>query len=167
MILRQVLATLALLLHAVPAQAEPLRPFVPGSAEEIRRAHAGERYVLALWSLTCTHCAAELALLGKLREKNPGLILVLVSTDTPGDNEALRAALREHGLERTEAWVFADAFTERLRYELDPRWHGELPRSYLHGRDGSVRAVSGRLGAGELERWLATQRTKPEVRRTK
>jgi thiol-disulfide isomerase/thioredoxin len=155
------LAALAVLLNIATAQAEPLRPFVSGSAQEIRRAHAGERYILALWSLTCTHCAAELALLGKLRKKNPGLILVLVSTDTPEASEALQAVLRQHGLERTEAWVFADAFTERLRYELDPRWHGELPRNYLHGRDGSVRAVSGRLGAGELERWLAAQRTKP------
>lgn len=150
-------AAFVLLLGAAPAQAESLRPFVPGSAAEIRAAHAGRPYILALWSLSCTHCAEELALLGRLKEKYPALDLVLVSTDTPGEQPALAGKLAQHRLANTERWVFADAFSERLRFELDPRWQGELPRNYLVGRDGSVRAVSGRLDAATLEAWLAVQ----------
>ena len=28
-----------------------------------------------------------------------------------------------------ENWMFTDDFVERLRYEIDPQWHGEIPRT--------------------------------------
>lgn len=151
------LALVLCLLGALPAQAEALRPFVAGSAQALRAARADRPFVLALWSLTCSHCQEELALLGRLRVQYPALDVVLVSTDAPEDAAALGATLARHGLARTEAWVFADPFTEILRQEIDPRWSGELPRTYLHNRDRSVRAVSGRLPAAKLERWIAEQ----------
>lgn len=151
------LALVLCLLGVLPAKAEALRPFVPGSAQALRDAHADRPFVLALWSLTCSHCQEELALLGRLKEKYPALDLALVSTDTPEDAETLNATLARHGLVRAEAWVFADPFTELLRQEIDPRWSGELPRTYLHNRDRSVRAVSGRLTAEKLEHWIAEQ----------
>ena len=151
------LALVLCLLGVLPAQAEALRPFVAGSAQALRAARADRPFVLALWSLTCSHCQEELALLGRLRVKYPALDVVLVSTDAPEDAAALGATLARHGLTRTEAWVFADPFTEILRQEIDPRWSGELPRTYLHNRDRSVRAVSGRLPPEKLERWIAEQ----------
>ena len=158
-------AVLGLALRAASwAGAADLRPFVPGSAEEIRRAHAGRPYIVALWSLGCPHCQEELTMLGALRRGDPALPLVLISTDTPEDQAALTATLRHHGLEATETWVFADAFSERLRFELDRRWQGELPRSYLVSGDGTVQSVSGRLERATLERWLAAQRAGAAVR---
>ncbi|MDH4134007.1 MAG: redoxin domain-containing protein [Gammaproteobacteria bacterium] len=148
---------LALLSGCGFAQAETMRPFVPGSAAEIRASHAGRPYILALWSISCAHCADELALLGQMKEEYPALNLVLVSTDTPDDRATLTSKLAQYRLANSEQWVFADAFVERLRFELDPRWQGELPRRYLVGRDGSVRAVSGKLAALELRRWLKLQ----------
>jgi hypothetical protein len=158
-------ATLALILTAGLATggvvAADLRPFVAGSADQIRQAHAGQAYVLALWSVNCTHCTTELALLGELRRRHPGLPLVLVATDTPEDHAALAATLRRYGLAPAETWVFADPFTERLRFEIDRRWLGELPRSYLVSRDGTAQTVSGRLERARLERWLADQHRSP------
>ena len=151
------LALVLCLLGVLPAQAEALRPFVAGSAQALRAARADRPFVLALWSLTCSHCQEELALLGRLRVQYPALDVVLVSTDAPEDAAALSATLARHGLTRTEAWVFADPFTEILHQEIDPRWSGELPRTYLHNRDRSVRAVSGRLPAEKLERWITEQ----------
>lgn len=143
---------------AIPAAAasEP-KPFVQGSFKQITAARRGKPFIIGLWSLSCVHCQDELALLGRMLAKHPRLDLVLVSTDTPDDQAALVATLARHGLARAESWVFADSFTERLHYEIDRQWHGELPRSYLYAADGTRRAVSGRLGPAELER-LATGR---------
>jgi hypothetical protein len=43
---------------------------------------------------------------------------------------------------------------ERLRHEIDKRWYGELPRTYLRGREGRLEAVSGVLGEERLAQWL-------------
>lgn len=146
-------------LALAPAQAAGPQPFVSGSMQAIRAAHAGRPFLLGLWSLTCSHCQEELALLGRLKEQHPTLDLVLVSTDTPEDAEALSATLARHGLARAESWVFADQFTELLRQEVDPRWSGELPRTLLFDRGHGVTAHSGRLTATELEQWIT--RTQP------
>ena len=45
------------------------------------------------------------------------------------------------------------------RFEIDPRWGGELPRVYLYDRQHTRRAHSGRLDTRELERWIAEQVT--------
>ena len=124
------LALVLCLLGVLPAQAEALRPFVAGSAQALRAARADRPFVLALWSLTCSHCQEELALLGRLRAQYPALDVVLVSTDAPEDAAALGATLARHGLTRTEAWVFADPFTEILRQEIDPRWRIFLTTSF-------------------------------------
>lgn len=152
---RAVRATFALLvaLAGATTQAAELKPFVAGSMQQIRTAHAERPFVLVLWSLTCTHCQEELTQLGKLQQKHPQLIVVLVSTDTPDDAKALTITLARHGLARAEAWVYADEFAERLRFEIDPRWGGELPRTYFFDRAHSVTAHSGALAPAELERW--------------
>ena len=151
----RLLLALALLAGAAAAPAAELRPFVSGSMQEIRAAHTGRAFILALWSLECPHCAAELTQLARLRHDHPQLPLVLVSTDSPAEHEAVMAALRRHGLHSVETWLFADAFVERLRYEIDPRWTGELPRAYLFDAAHAVRAHSGPVPEGELQRWLA------------
>lgn len=137
---------------AVAAHAES-RPFVAGSMAAIREAHADRPYVMALWSMDCPPCHDELAMLGAWRRAHPAARLVLISTDTEQSPDAL---LRKYGLDTVESWVFADEFAERLRYEIDPAWRGELPRSYLiDGRDSL--AVSGRLERARLDTWWRTR----------
>jgi hypothetical protein len=149
---------LALLLFvAATAAADGVKPFVSGSAAQIRTAHAGAPTVLALWSLDCPHCGDELALLGEMKRNHPSVRVVLVSTDVPEAAPLIQARLAQHGLAGAEHWVFADDFSERLRFEIDPRWAGELPRSYLIARDGRTEAVSGRLSRERLMRWIAQQ----------
>ncbi len=140
----------ALLALALPAAAQELKPFTQESLAQITASRVGTPFVLAFWSLTCAHCQQELADFGRRRTVN----LVLVSTDTPAESETIRATLARHGLEKVEAWVFADEFAERLRYAVDRGWYGELPRSYFYAADGSRRAVTGRPDAALLKRWL-------------
>lgn len=146
-----------LLLLASQLAAQEIRPFESGSLEKIVAARQSQPFVLALWSLSCPHCPQDLALFGELAKKYPKLDVVLVSTDTPQDMPAITTVLARHRLEQAEAWVFADAFSERLRYAIDRQWRGELPRTYLYSADGTVRGISGKLTASQLQPWIERQ----------
>ena len=153
--MRQRLLALALLSALIlPAAAQELKPFVAGSIKEITATQLGKPFILGMWSLTCTHCREELALLSDLVKKYPDLDLVLIATDTPEEEEAISATLRQSRLGVAQAWVFADPFSERLRFEIDPKWHGELPRTYLYDPSHKVQAFSGKPDALQMEQWL-------------
>ncbi len=141
--------------HVVSAQ--ELRRFTAGSYDRIVQAHAGKPFVLAVWSLTCEPCREELELFSGFLQKNPQFELVLIATDTPADEPALRAALARHRIARAEIWVFADAFQEKLRFEIDRRWYGELPRTYFFNAAGVRQGVSGKLDAGRIDAWFAAK----------
>lgn len=149
-----ILASLPLLMAGAPAAANQPRPFVSGSQQQILTAHQGKPFILALWSLSCVHCQEELAMFSALLKKHPDLDIIFVSTDSLEQSEALTTALQQHALGGAESWVLADNFTERLRYEIDRKWRGELPRTYFYGVDHSVEAVSGKLDPARAERWL-------------
>ncbi len=146
---------LVVLLAALPAWAGELKPFVRGSMEQIAAARQGKPFVLGFWSLTCSHCQEELALLGEFAQRHPGAQVVLVSTDTPEEGAAINAILQRHGLDSGESWVFADAFADRLRFEVDRQWRGELPRTYLYDAAHRPMAVSGKLDSARLARWAS------------
>lgn len=157
---RRFLLMLCLMLAAAVAAAQELQPFVSGSLKEIVATRQGKPFILGLWSLTCAHCRDELTLLSSLKKRYPKLDLVLVSTDTPADRADILATLGQFGLGRAEAWVFADDFAERLRFEIDPKWHGELPRSYLYDAS-TFRAFSGKPDSRLLEQWAAGRFGRP------
>lgn len=151
--MRVALLTLALL-FAAPVPAQPIHSFVSGSHAQILAQHRDRPLILAFWSLTCAHCQEEFALLRAFTRAHPEVALVLVSTDTPQESGAISATMRSRGLDGVSAWVFADDVPERLRFEVDRRWRGELPRTYLHRPDGSVQALSGKLDRKILDDWL-------------
>lgn len=142
---------------SLSAAAQEVRPFGRGSLAEIEAARGARPFVLTLWSLTCSHCAEELTLLARLAARYPDVNVVLVSTDGPDAADAIDATVLHHGLDRAESWVFAD-FAERLRYEIDPRWYGELPRTYLYRPGEERRTLVGRVNAQRLESWFAQSR---------
>lgn len=151
-------------LGAACASAAPeIKPFVRGSHQQIVSARAGKPFVVTFWSLTCTNCRDDLAMFGKLARKYPDLELVIVSTDTPEQKQEIAQALQHYrlgraGLGRIESWVFADSFTERLRFEVDAQWYGELPRTYFFDAQGRASAISGALDHAQTERWIRESR---------
>jgi hypothetical protein len=109
---------------------------------------------MVLWSLDCPPCFQELAMLGKLIENYPTFNLVLISTDSPGDRKEILSVISGKGLATAETWVFSQANSSRLRFEVDRVWYGELPRSYFFDGQQQRRAVSGLLDREEVEGWL-------------
>lgn len=149
------LLALLLCLSAVCASAaQEAKSFVRGSQQEIISAHAGKPFIVGFWSLTCANCRDDLALFGKLAKKYRSLDLVLVATDSPEQMREIASTLQHYRLGRAESWVFADSYTERLRFEVDPQWYGELPRTYFFDADGHSTAVSGKIDRNQVERWI-------------
>lgn len=137
--------------------AQEIKPFVRGSYREIVAARRGKPFIVNFWSLSCSYCKVELVMLKKLARKYPALDLVLVSTDTPEEEKEISATLAEYSLGKAEAWLFADSFADRLRFEVDRTWQGELPRTYFFGAQGEVNGISGKLEQKALEQWIEEQ----------
>jgi len=153
---RREMALLLLAALAAPAAAAsaPFRAFRPGSFAELLAARRGEPFLLVLWSVTCAPCRREFELLRAMQDAHPRLPLVLVSTDDIGDSDVAARMLAEAGLEGVESWIFAGD-PQRLRYEIDPAWYGEMPRAYFYDAGHRREGVSGSLAREQIERWLA------------
>ena len=139
------------------ANADPL-PFERGSWAKLRTAHAGQPTVIHFWGLTCAPCLVELPHWGELQAKRPDLRLVLIAADPlPQDPERLAATLAKAGLDKAESWSFTDRFYERLRYEIDPAWAGELPRTVMIDRNGKPTVLPGVADLAQVRQWLDAQ----------
>jgi thiol-disulfide isomerase/thioredoxin len=153
------LAVLApLLADANSGAAGEMQPFVRGSWQHIRAAHAGRPFVVHFWGVTCGPCRVEMPSWGKLLAERPNLDLVLINADlVPDEPKAAFAMLAKAGLANAENWIFDDGFAERLRYEIDPRWSGEIPLTYLIGRDGARTTIEGVADLAKIRQWLGEQ----------
>jgi thiol-disulfide isomerase/thioredoxin len=133
------------------------KPFYASSMQEIFALRQGKPFIVGLWSLSCSHCRDDLILLASLSQQYPQLDLVLIATDTLDDADTVQTTLATYKLNKTESWVFADDFTEQLRYSIDRRWQGELPRTYFYDASHQARAISGKLDAAQTRNWVQAQ----------
>jgi thiol-disulfide isomerase/thioredoxin len=136
-----------------------LKPFVRGSWQNVLRSHAGRPTLVHFWGVTCGPCKVELPLLGQFMKDHSEIDVVMISADlVPNLPGAARTMLERAGLGSAENWIFSDGFVERLRFEIDPAWQGEIPRTLLIARDGTVTTIEGSAEIPDLEKWLVQQK---------
>ena len=154
------LIALALFATVVSATTEgELRPFKRGSWQEIRRAHAGQPIVVHFWGLTCGPCRVEMPKWGRLLQERPDLKLIAIDADLiPNEASLVSEMLAKTGLASAENWMFADDFVERLRFEINPRWRGEIPMTLLITRDGKITTIEGMADPAQVRAWLDAQK---------
>ena len=145
---------LALFAGQLSAQ-EDLHPFKAGSLAKIKQSREGKPFILMIWSVDCASCMKELEVLAGMISKHPDLNIVMIATDDASRKEPVKTMLNRHGLNGVESWIFADASIQRLRYEIDSSWFGELPRSYFYDAAHQRIAHSGALSAEHIDAWLA------------
>jgi hypothetical protein len=142
--LRASCAILALLALGSAAAAERVEPFEAGSYRKIVAAHEGKPFVVVVWALDCDYCGPSFAALAQAQRRRK-LDVVTIATDRADDAEAvghIDKKLAAAGLD-AERWAFGAAPSEQLRYSIDPKWHGEMPRSYWFNGQGGVTPHSG------------------------
>ncbi|OAH97267.1 TlpA family protein disulfide reductase [Methylomonas methanica] len=153
--IRTILVGLALNLigsNAVLADQVEIKPFIPGSYQQILTASPHQPLMLAIWSVDCPSCLKDMDILGKLHEKHPALKIVMLATDDAEALPEIKRIIDSHKLGGLENWAFASDNPEKLRYEIDPAWYGELPRTYFF--DAGHQRV-GKSGAMSLEEFEA------------
>jgi thiol-disulfide isomerase/thioredoxin len=141
------LAAAALHLSPITAQAtEKIHVFEPGSFKQIVASEKGKPFVVLVWSLDCEYCQRSFQALAEARKKS-GVDVVTIATDRADDPEAaalIRKKLGSSGL-GGGIWAFGPAPAEQLRFAIDPKWRGEIPRSYWFDKDGKAVAYSGMI----------------------
>jgi thiol-disulfide isomerase/thioredoxin len=149
------------LLAGLPAAAsEKLKSFERGSWQQLLHSHSGRPTLVHFWGVTCGPCKVELPQLGKFMKQHPGVDIVTIDADlVPNSDAAALSMLRSTGLASADNWMFDDGFAERLRYEIDPSWQGEIPRTILISGDGTIATIEGSTDPASLQKW-AKQATK-------
>jgi len=129
-------------------------PFDATDWLSIRAGLAGRPAIVHLWGVTCTPCVEELPHWVKFMQRQRSAQIVLVHLDTV-PVQKVEAALRRAGFNRGSSFVLRGMADERLRYQIDPKWGGELPRTLLLDADGSTKgSFSGSADFAALSRWI-------------
>jgi len=152
--MRGLLLGLMLTFMNVTGAAESVRPFTLGSLERVLGAREGKPFILVLWSLECQYCPTELKMLSELKRSYPKLDVVLIATDPVSDAPQLISRTKSYGMDRVEQWAFAEDMPERLRFEIDRRWYGEVPRTYFYDQKHQREAKTGLISKKFVEDWL-------------
>lgn len=151
---------LGILIASASALGAPaaLKPFERGSWQRVLRSHAGRPTLVHFWGVTCGPCKIELPLLGEFVKDHPEIDVVTISADlVPNLSAATQSMLDKAGLSSTENFIFGDGFVERSRFEIDPAWQGDIPRTMLISRDGTIATIEGSAEIADLEKWSAEQ----------
>jgi len=146
---------LALLTNITHAESPVLKPFTSGSYQQLLTDNADKPFIVAVWSLTCPSCIKDMAVLSAVHKAQPDIKIIMLSTDDISEAADAEKILASNQLTAVENWIYAEENTQKLQFEIDPKWYGELPRTYFfdkaHQRDG----VSGVLSKQDYEARIA------------
>ena len=156
-IIAVILVLVGLTVAAASDEAQ-LKSFERGSWEQILHAHAGRPTMVHFWGVTCGPCKVELRQLGEFMKRHRNIEVVTISADlVPNLGAATRSMLQNAGLSSAENWIFSDGYAERLRFEVDPSWQGDIPRTLLIAKDGETTTIEGSAEIATLEKWSNDQ----------
>ncbi|MBD8879094.1 MULTISPECIES: thioredoxin domain-containing protein [Rhodanobacter] len=144
----------ALLLLALPAfaRAGKLVPLSAADVPALLKPPAHGMRILAIWSLDCAYCEANMQTLAKWQRTHPHDIeLVTVATDDVAQGAALEARLKAAHMEAYPALAYVEGSPERLDFLIDPDWGGETPRTEIIRSDGTRQGISGEITAAQLQ----------------
>lgn len=145
---------------ATSAFALDFKPYGVGDFAKIVKAHTGKPLILHFWSITCPPCIAELPQWAKIITEKKDVDIVFVNTDDEDDRARALARLEKVGLTQATHYGFADGFVEKLYFEADKTWRGELPFTALVAPDGGVTTVTGAVDDTLIAKWLEKQGAK-------
>lgn len=134
-----------------PASASvSLKAFELGSFEQIVTDKNQQDHLVILWSFDCPPCITELEKISELHQQFPNYQLTLINTDAVEEQMRVKKILQQFDLAGLDNWGFANSDEEKLRYDIDPRWYGDLPRSYFFPLEGKIKRLRGALSSDEL-----------------
>lgn len=128
-----------------------LKAFTSGSYQQMLANNANRPFMLVIWSVDCSSCLKDMALLSSIHKSRPELKMIMLATDDLSATGEIQQLLEKNQLSGIENWIYAEDNTQKLRFEIDPKWYGELPRTYFLDATHSRVGVSGVISKKDYE----------------
>lgn len=113
----------------------------------------GKPIAVHFWGVTCPTCVKEMPQWGAFLKANPSATIVFVQVDDVSI-ESMQKMLKKADLVNAKNYFISGSFDERLRYEIDPKWHGETPTTFLIDQNGKLVRKTGTLSFQQLKSFL-------------
>ena len=136
------------------ADAAPLKPYQAGDWKSISKTGNGAPLVIHFWGVTCPACVKEMPQWGQFLKNNPNAKVVFIQVDDVSQ-DAIKKMLNKAGLDKANSYYVSTPFDERLRYEIDPQWHGETPTTIMIDKSGKVTRKTGGADFQKLQSFLS------------
>ena len=129
-------------------------PFDMNTRKVIEKRYINQPLIISFWSIDCPYCIDDLKKLGKALSKNTNVQLITVCVDGKESAKKAERILSQANLPKHEQYQYAEVDEDRLRYNIDPAWYGELPRTYFYDAAHQVTPLSGKISNSFLDKWF-------------
>ena len=129
-------------------------PFDMNTRKVIEKRYINQPLIISFWSIDCPYCIDDLKKLGKALSKNTNVKLITVCVDGKESAKKAERILSQANLPKHEQYQYAEVDEDRLRYNIDPAWYGELPRTYFYDATHQVTPLSGKISNSFLDKWF-------------
>lgn len=152
------LTTLALFFSGsvLAVDADPLKPYQAGDWKSITKTANSTPIAVHFWGVTCPACVQEMPQWGSFVKNNPTSKVIFIQVDDVSV-DSIKKMLRKAGLEKANNYYVATPFDERLRYEIDPKWHGETPTTIVIDKSGKASRMTGLVDFHQLQKTLISK----------
>jgi len=137
-----------------PSFAYDFMPFDMNTRKVIEKRYIDQPLIISFWSIDCPYCIDDLKKLGKALSKNTNVQLITVCVDGKESAKKAERILSQANLPKHEQYQYAEVDEDRLRYNIDPAWYGELPRTYFYDATHQVTPLSGKISNSFLDKWF-------------
>ena len=129
-------------------------PFDMNTRKVIEKRYIDQPLIISFWSIDCPYCLDDLKKLGKALSKNTNVKLITVCVDGKESAKKAERILSQANLPKHEKYQYAEVDEDRLRYNIDPAWYGELPSTYFYDAAHQVTPLSGKISNSFLDKWF-------------
>jgi thiol-disulfide isomerase/thioredoxin len=134
-------------------QATELKTYQPGDWKILLKSSDKKPIIVHFWGFSCTPCLEELPRWGEFVSQFPDLKTVFIQVDDVPPELSIQT-LTDAGLARADNRTSTAIFDEYMRFEIDPRWRGELPLTLLISPNGDVKRLRGTVDFKVIQQWL-------------
>ncbi len=135
------------------ADPNTLKPYQAGDWSSLVKTANGAPLAVHFWGVTCPACVKEMPQWGSFVKNNPTAKVVFIQVDDVSV-DSIKKMLNKAGLEKANNFYVAAPFDERLRYEIDPKWHGETPTTIMIDKNGKATRKTGLIDFRQLQTTL-------------
>jgi thiol-disulfide isomerase/thioredoxin len=141
---------------AALADSVSLKPYHAGDWKAIIKSANGGPIAINFWGVTCPSCVKEMPQWGQFIKNNPNAKVVFIQVDDVSQ-DSIKKMLNKAGLDKANNFYVAAPFDERLRFEIDPQWHGETPTTITMDKNGKASRKTGLVDFQKLQNTIGSK----------